>query len=435
VRRLRVGMWATLAVVLAGGVGAVIAMSGTRTGVRADDIPVSIVRRGVMTIEVHATGELNANNSVMLSAPAIGGDALQITRLTQTGERVKKGDVVVEFDPSEQNYKLEQSRSELMQADEEIIKAKADAQVQVSEDKVALLKAKYDVRRAELDVEKKELVSKIDGQKNDLALEQAKRVLAELEKDIESHKASGQATIYLAQEKHNKAQLAMNQAQDNLEHMRVTAPMDGLVSIEKNQNAAGGFYFTGMTLPDYRAGDTVRPGSAIVQVLDPAGMNLVSKVPEDEHDNIRAGQAVKVTFNAIPDHVFEGTVKSVGGMSMGSIFTSDPNSHTFDANIQLNASDPRLRPGLTADLVFEGAQAASVLYIPRQALFMKEGKRVVYVRRGGSYQQSEVKITSASESRAAIEGLQEGAEIVLVDPTIPHKQTGSGSAVSVEGAP
>jgi HlyD family secretion protein len=435
VRRSRIGMWAALALVLASGVGAVIAMSGTRTRGRADDTPVSTVKRGAMTIEVHGTGELNANNAVMLSAPAIGGDALQITRLAQTGEHVKKGDVVVEFDPSEQNYKREQSRSELMQADEEIVKAKADAEVQVSEDKVALLKAKYDVRRAELDVEKKELVSKIDGQKNDLALEQAKRVLAELEKDIESHKASGQATIYLAQEKHNKAQLAMNQAQQNLEHMRVTAPMDGLVSIEKNQNAAGGFYFTGMTLPDYRAGDTVRPGSAIVQVLDPAGMNLVSKVPEDEHDNVKTGQIVKVTFNAIPDHVFEGTVKSVGGMSMGSIFTSDPNSHTFDATIELTGSDPRLRPGLTADLVFEGEHVASVLYVARQALFMKDGKRVVFVRKGGSYQQHEVKIKSASESRVAVGGLEEGAEIALIDPTIPHKQTGSGSAASMEGAP
>ncbi len=172
-----------------------------------------------------------------------------------------------------------------------------------------------------------------------------------------------------------------------------------------------------------------------MQVLDPAGMNLVSKVPEDEHDNVKTGQIVKVTFNAIPDHVFEGTVKSVGGMSMGSIFTSDPNSHTFDATIELTGTDPRLRPGLTADLVFEGEHVASVLYVARQALFMKDGKRVVFVRKGGSYQQHEVKIKSASESRVAVDGLEEGAEIALIDPTIPHKQTGSGSAASMEGAP
>ena len=127
------------------------------------------------------------------------------------------------------------------------------------------------MRRAELDVQKNELVSKIDAEKNELALAQAKRVLAEQEKDIESHKASGQAATYLAQEKYNKAKLGMDQAQQNLDKMRVTAPMDGLVSIQKNMNAMGGIFFTGMSLPDYHEGDQVQPGSAIAQVVDPAG--------------------------------------------------------------------------------------------------------------------------------------------------------------------
>jgi HlyD family secretion protein len=65
----------------------------------------------------------------MLSAPAVGGDSLQITHLVRTGQFVKKGDVVFEFDPSEQHYKLEQNNSELLQAEQEITKAKADAAV------------------------------------------------------------------------------------------------------------------------------------------------------------------------------------------------------------------------------------------------------------------------------------------------------------------
>jgi biotin carboxyl carrier protein len=371
----------------------------------------------------------------MVAAPAVGGDALQITYLAQTGNQVQKGDVVVEFDPSEQNYKLEQNRSELMQADEEIIKAKADAEVLAAEDKVSLLKDRYNVRRAELEVEKNELVSKIDGQKNDLALVQAKRVLAQLEKDIESHHASGQAGILLAQEKHNKAKVAMDQAQQNLDHMHLIAPMDGLVSIQKNMNASGGFFFTGMTLPDFRPGDQVQAGSAIVQILDPAGMELVSKVPEEQHDHVKEGQTVKVNFDAIPDTVFEGNVKTVGGMTTGFFFGSDA-GHTFDVSILLKENERRLRPGLTADILYQGSQQKNVLYIPRQALFMKDGKRVVFVRKGGSYQRREVQIKSESESRAAIDGLDEGTEVALLDPTVPHKQSGSGSAAgNTEGAP
>src|SRR6202012_4416267 len=98
------------------------------------------------------------------------------TRLLAGRLPVKKGDVVIEFDPSEQRYKLEQSRSELMQAEQEITKAKADATVLAAQDKVALLKDQYAVRSAQLDVQKNELLSKIDADKNLLALQQAQRV-------------------------------------------------------------------------------------------------------------------------------------------------------------------------------------------------------------------------------------------------------------------
>ena len=434
-KRSRIGILATLAVILATGVGAIVAMNRTRPLNKTDAIPLAEVKRGEMNLEVHANGELNASHALTLVAPTVGGDALQITQLLSTGQQVRKGDVVIEFDPSEQHYKLDQSHSELLQAEQEITKANADAKVLAAEDKVALLKARYNVRRAELDVEKNELVSKIDGDKNQLALQQARRVLAELEKDIESHHASGQASIFLANEKYNKAKLAMDQAQQNLDHMQVTAPMDGLISIQKNMNASGGFFFTGMSLPDYRAGDQVQAGSAIVQVLDPAGMNLISKVPEQEHDNVKPGQPVNVTFDALPDSVFRGTVKSVSGMSMQSLFNPDA-SHGFDVAIQLASTDARLRPGLTAQLVFEGAHKSDVLYVPRQALFMKDGKRIVYLKKGSSYQQREVKIQSESESRAAIEGIEPGSQVALLDPTVPHKQMGTGSAIgSTQGVP
>ena len=408
-------------------VGVLIAMSRNHAVAGQDAIPTAEVTRGDFGIEVHATGELNPTQSMMLAAPAVGGDALQITHLAQTGDRLKKGDVVIEFDPSEQHYKLEQSHSELLQAEQEIIKANADAEVLAAQDKVALLKGRYDVRRAELDVGKDELLSKIDAQKNELILQGAKRALAELEKDIESHDASGQAAVFLAQEKYNKAKLAMNQAQDNLDHMRVTAPMDGLASIQKNMNASGGFYFTGMSVPDYRAGDQVQPGSSIVQVLNPASMNLTARVPEDQHANVKQGDSVTVRFDGLPDREFKGSVKSVGGMTIGSFFGS-PSVHGADVTIELTGSDARLRPGLTADVLLHGQEQRSVLSVPRQALFMKDGKRVVFVKKAGSYQQQAVTVKGESESRVIIEGVPEGTPLALLDPTIPQKTSGSSSA-------
>jgi HlyD family secretion protein len=431
-KRSRIFAWLAAGILVSSAVGGVVISSRTPREEKGDEIPLAVAKRGDLNLDVHATGELRASHSIMLTSPAIGGGSLQITQLVRTGELVKKNDVVVEFDPSEQIYKMEQSKSELLQAEQEITKAKDDAIVLTAEDKVALLKAEYGVRQAELDMQKNELVSKIDAQKNQLALDQAQRVLTETKKDIESHQAVGKASVFLAQEKYNKAKLAMDQAQENLGKMHVMAPLDGLVSIQKNQNAAGGFYFTGMSLPDYHPGDQVQPGGAIAQVVDPLGMDLISKVGEQEHSNVTPGEAVNVVFDALPTTTFHGTVKSVSGMSTRQFWEANSRG-TFDVSIQLADTDPRLRAGFTAQIVFLGGSQKSVVYVPRQAVFFKDGKRVVYARKAGGYDQREVKIQSETESRAAVSELNEGTPVALIDPTVPRKSAANGAATAALG--
>lgn len=387
----------------------------------AYEIPTTRVKRGDLEMNVLATGELRASHTEVMTAPPIGGGSLEITRLLHTGTVVKKGDLVMEFDPSEQRYKLDQNRSELLQADQEITKAKADAAVTAAQDKVALLKARFDVRRAELDVQKNELVSAIDAHKNDLALEGAKRVLAELEQDMKSRKASGQASIALAEEKRNKAKLAMDQAQQSIEKMRVTAPMDGLIALEKNERAAGGLFFGGMTLPEYRQGDKVDPGSTVGQVIDPTEMELAAKVGELDRNNIKEGQAVDIALDALPGSVLHGSVKSLGGMNQHRFWEANTFAK-FDITIALGSKDSRLRPGLTAQVVIHGDPRKDVVYLPRQAVISKDSKRVVYVKNGSSFDPHDVKILAENESRAAIEGVPVGSEIAMVDPTAPRKE-------------
>jgi len=431
-RSRRAITWAIAAVVLCAVVGGVAAVRRATPATTKDDIPTGRVQRGDLDMKVYVTGELRASHSEMLTAPPIGGGALQITHLLHTGTAVKKGDLVIEFDPSEQHYKLDQNRSELMQADQEITKARADAAVVAAQDKVALLKARFDVRRAELDVQKNELVSTIDARKNDLALEQAKRVLAELEQDVKSRSASNQATISLAEEKRNKAKLAMDQAQDSINKMRVMAPMDGLVALEKNEGAAGGFFFSGMSLPEYREGDQVEPGRTVGQVIDPKGMELIAKVGELERNNIKQGQSVEIHLDALPGSTFHGTVKTVGGNNTRR-FWEDDSASKFEVSIALAATDAQMRPGLTARVFINGDPQKNVIYAPRQALFLKDNKRMVYVRNGNNFEPREVKIQAQNESRAAIEGVSAGTEIALVDPTAPRKATSSSSSSSPAG--
>jgi hypothetical protein len=77
-----------------------------------------------------------------------------------------------------------------------------------------------------------------------------------------------------------------------------------------------------------------------------------------------------------------------------------------------------------------------VLYIPRQAVFLKDGKPIVYTKNLDGYDQCEVNIQSETESRAAITGLNEGVQVALIDPTATRKAAGGGSASGgMEGAP
>jgi len=119
--------WGVSAVVFAAIAGV---LATTRATGSPDDngVPLASVQHGDLDLKVYATGELQATHAMVLTAPTVGGGALQITRLLHTGTLVKTGDIVFEFDPAEQRYKLEQSESELLQAEQEIAKAKADAE-------------------------------------------------------------------------------------------------------------------------------------------------------------------------------------------------------------------------------------------------------------------------------------------------------------------
>jgi multidrug efflux pump subunit AcrA (membrane-fusion protein) len=424
---------------IAWGLGAVAfaAIAGVLATSRAtgspDDngVPLASVQRGDLDLKVYATGELQATHVIVLTAPTVGGGALQITRLLHTGTLVQTGDMVFEFDPAEQRYKLEQSASELLQAEQEIAQAKADAAVQAAKDKVDLLRARFEQRRAELELQKNELLGVIDARKNELALKQAVVVLAKLQQDVESHTASGEATILLAQEKRNKAKLAMDQARQNIQKMLVASPMNGLVAIERNVNAMGESGWRGMSLPDYRAGDQVEPGSAIAQVLDAGGMELTAKIGERERGNVEVGKSADVEFDALPAQIFHGTVKTVGGMSTRQFWEANTEGG-FEITIQLSTEDLRLRPGLTANIVIFGDKKRNVFYVPRQAIFLKDGKRVVYVKNGKGFEQRDIKVPYENESRAVVEGLQGNTQVALLDPTAP-RQNGESSTSAING--
>jgi HlyD family secretion protein len=412
--------------------GAAMMIAGPTLPERHSTVPTTRLTRSPLKLTVHATGDLRAGRTLTLVTPPVGGGSLRIVKLVATGVAVKKDDPVVEFDPADQQYALAQAESELKEAEQEIVKMKADAAVQKAQDDVALLTARFDVRRGELDTSANELIAAIEARKNVLSLEEARRRLAQLEEDVKSRAETNQASLLVVEEKRNKALLATQRVQQVIDSLVLRAPLDGVVSLKENRDAAGGMFF-GQQLPEYREGDQVGPGRPVADVIEAGRMEVRAKVDENDRGNLTEGQRASVSVDALPGEVFTAKVGALAGLANRAFWEASA-TRLFDVTFQFDKTEPRLRAGSSARVVVDGNTLDGALHLPRQAVFARSGKNHVFVRVGERFEQREVKVTQRTESRVVIEGLTEGLDIALVDPTVRPAGTTSPSASPVPPA-
>jgi HlyD family secretion protein len=386
----------------------------TETG---PSVPTSRVERGSLELTVHMYGDLRASRQQSIMAPPVGS-ALRFLTLSESGANVKKDDVIVEFDPADQFHAVEQAESELHEAEQEIIKRRADTEAQVAQDKVALLTAEFDVRRAELDAAVDEdLIAGNDYKIRQATLTEARRNLAQTKEDVQARSTVNKAGLTVLEEKRNKAKLAADRAKQNIESLTIKAPMDGIVSIRENMDAAGGVFFGGMTLPSYRVGDTASPGRPVIDIFDTSRMEIRASVNEQERANIAPKQAVRVESSAVPGETLMAKVTAVSGLGRPDQLAGP--LRTFEVTLELDTADPRLRPGTSVKVLVPGQKVDNVLLLPRQAVFEKEGKPVVYERTPAGFEPKPIKVLHRTESRVAVDGVPEGAEVALISPEAP----------------
>jgi HlyD family secretion protein len=288
---------------------------------RQAQVPVTKVRQNDVVVRSFARGELRAVRSAMLIAPNLFG-TVQVTRLAELGSFAREKDLIVEFDDSEVNSRLEEKQLEIDQVDEQIKKAQADLNIRNNQDQVELLRARYAVRRSELEVKRNELLSAIDAKKNLLNLEEARRRLKQLESDVKSRMEQAQAELAVLNERKNKARMELVRERMRLSQVKLLSPMSGLVAIK--QNRQGGFFFPGMQIPDIREGDQVQPGMPVAEVLDLSELEVIAKVGELDRANLKEGQDVIITLDAVGSKQFKGKIKSMSGTASANVFSGDP---------------------------------------------------------------------------------------------------------------
>jgi multidrug efflux pump subunit AcrA (membrane-fusion protein) len=390
------------------------------TTTKDETIPTAKVSRGDLTISVTARGNLRGGNSEMLFAPMTGGLDMHLTSLLITGEPVKSGQIVAEFDTTEQEYKLKEAEADLAEAEAHLTQAKAQNDAQDEEDRYALLKAQSDVSLAELDVRKNPLLPVLTAKENTLTLDAAKDHLTQLTRNLANRKATNQASIGIQEAARGKAESQAKTARQNIEAMTLKAHRDGYVSVR--QNSGGNMQFFGMILPIFQVGDQVRPGMAVAEIPDLRNWEISADIGELDRGHLSVGESTGISIVALPGRTFNGRVKELGGT------TGSPWNRHFECKISVDDPGPELRPGMSANIVITTDRMKGVLSLPAQAMFESDGKTFVYVQSANGFTPKDVQLVRRNEMRVVVTGVNEGEAVALANPTeLAKKKAASGA--------
>jgi HlyD family secretion protein len=408
-RRRIVGSLVALAVL-----AAIASVSGGFGRGDAIDVPTTAVTRGEFIDYLQVRGEVKAVRSIPLTAPSTAGD-LQILELAKNGTSVKKGDVVVRFDPVPVQRTHAEKLSELKQAEEEIGKTEAQYRIQEQQAETTLLKARYGVQRGELDAVSHQFMSAMEVEQRKLTLASARERLREAELKLKALRDAAQAEVGSKRQKRDKARLDVQQAERQLGALELLTPVDGVVTIMPNWRAC-------CPPPDFKPGDRAWPGQVIADVPDLATLRVTARLEEGERGRMQPGQQVIVRADAVPDRELTGRIGEISTLARID-FSNWPPQRNFDLGVQLDQMDPRLRPGMNTSVRVAIDRVPDAVLIPARAVFEKNGRSVAYVARPrGGWEERVLQIARRGQEQLVVrDGVKPDERVALKDPMPPVK--------------
>ncbi len=261
---------------------------------------------------------------------------------------VKEGDLLFKIDPKPYLIAVEQAKASLNNVKTDLDTIKAEYQSQL---------AKINVAKSQLDYLKKEQARQLNLLKNKY-ISQAEYDAAKQSTDIQR--------LQVEQEQRNLTQIAqslggnvdaptelhpryqealamLDKAQNDLEHVNVFAPDDGVITrvVEKGQ--------------------FISPGSMAMMLVSASDLWIEANLTETDMTYIRPGQEVEISVDYAPDTKWTGKVESLSPAT-GAEFSVIPAqnatgnwvkiSQRLPVRISIEAQDnaPQLRAGLSAEV-------------------------------------------------------------------------------------
>jgi RND family efflux transporter MFP subunit len=199
-----------------------------------------------------------------------------------------------------------------------------------------------------------------------------------------------------------KAQRKLQLVTDKLRKTKVIAPGEGTV----------------LTVPVIEgqvviAAASVNNGTTLMTVANLSKLLVETHINQVDVAKLELNQDVKLRAESLKDLELEATISFIAPVA-----TVKNNVKGFQVQALIEKPNPRLRPGMTVNMSIPIATATDAISVPISAVFKGEGKKkVIYVRNGESTEQREVKIGVTNTDHAQIiKGVQEGEEVMLVEP-------------------
>ena len=119
-------------------------------------------------------------------------------------------------------------------------------------------------------------------------------------------------------------------------------------------------------------GTMVGAGTPVARIVDTDPVKITGGVPERYATDVRAGAAVTVTFDVLPDDAFEGRLSYVGAVV-------NPRNRTFPVELRLPNPGGMIKPEMVANVDMVRRELPEAMVIPQEALVRVEDGYVVFV--------------------------------------------------------
>jgi multidrug efflux pump subunit AcrA (membrane-fusion protein) len=405
-------------------VAVAVAIYGGRRVWTSSDSPLTpltmVIQPKDFRLTIPAIGELQSVESMTIAVPPVPVNRLRIASVVPDGRRVNKGDVLVEFDPTELDLQVLEQRPGVEMAAHKISQSKLAADVEKSD----IVK---DKRIAEMELQKineflpkdEQIYSRreiIEGQL-DKDYTEKKIVFAEARLQLKGQIYSLDEAILLLERQQASAKIG--QIEKALASLKLLSPASGIVVYNDP-----GFFFGGYSLTP---GRVVWIGMTLLNLVNPDKMQAKCFVLEKDAGELRLDQPVTITLDPFPGREFTGKVKTIDKLARP--MERDSPVKYFQTIVSLDKTDPALmKPGVKLKAQILASELKLAIVVPRSAIVKKDSEFIAYIQKGPS-QFEPVPVTLGSGDLAQVvvtQGLQPGQVLALNPPDV--KREGSPDA-------